>query len=431
MSNTLNTVYNNYLSTYTPKALTRYDTHKKSELRNVYNSIVKQNKEAPWYLPVTNTETQQYAVDLKENARDLYNVIAGLGGLEQEDLLEQKTAYSSNEDIVTVTYTGSEKSTNDISEYTMEIHAMAAPQENMGTFLPDKRVALPPGTYSFDAAIGGMNYEFQFTVASDETNMDVQARLARLINNSGIGIHASLEEQDGFTALRLSSEATGVPTRSENIFEISDNHTSKASGTVRYFGMDQVTSQATDSIVTINGSEYNFSSNSFTVDHLFDVDLHDITLEGETVTFGLKADTDSLAENVSRLLGGYNSLMQAANSYLESQARSSNLVRELKGIARHYEDSMVSTGLSMNEDGILQIDEELFKEAALSTDNLKESFSYLRGFSDSLLNKSRQISLNPMNYVNRTVVAYKKPGNNFVSPYNSSAYSGMMFNSYC
>ena len=41
MSMTLSTVYNNYLSTYTPKALTKYDTHKKSELRDVYNSIVK------------------------------------------------------------------------------------------------------------------------------------------------------------------------------------------------------------------------------------------------------------------------------------------------------------------------------------------------------------------------------------------------------
>ena len=45
MSSVLNTVYNNYLTAYTPKTLTRYDTHKKSELRNVYNSIVKLNKE--------------------------------------------------------------------------------------------------------------------------------------------------------------------------------------------------------------------------------------------------------------------------------------------------------------------------------------------------------------------------------------------------
>ena len=47
MGPVMNTVYNNYLTTYTQKPLTKYDSHKKSELRNVYNSIVKLNKDAP------------------------------------------------------------------------------------------------------------------------------------------------------------------------------------------------------------------------------------------------------------------------------------------------------------------------------------------------------------------------------------------------
>ena len=79
MSAVLNTVYNNYLSAYTPKTLSRYDAHKKSELRDIYSSIVKMNKEAPWYLPTNNQETQKYAVNLKEQARQLHNNIAQLG----------------------------------------------------------------------------------------------------------------------------------------------------------------------------------------------------------------------------------------------------------------------------------------------------------------------------------------------------------------
>ena len=72
MGAVLNTVYNNYLAAYSPRQLTKYDTHKKSELRSVYNSIVKLNKDAPWYLPTTNKDTQHYAVSLKENARELH-----------------------------------------------------------------------------------------------------------------------------------------------------------------------------------------------------------------------------------------------------------------------------------------------------------------------------------------------------------------------
>ena len=73
MSAIMNTVYNNYLTAYASRQITKYDTHKKSELRSVYNSIVKLNKDTPWYLPTTSKDTQHYAVDLKENARHCCN----------------------------------------------------------------------------------------------------------------------------------------------------------------------------------------------------------------------------------------------------------------------------------------------------------------------------------------------------------------------
>ena len=57
--------------------------------------------------------------------------------------------------------------------------------------------------------------------------------------------------------------------------------------------------------------------------------------------------------------------------------------------------------------------------------------SYVKDFANSLMRKTSQISLNPMQYVNKTIVAYKNPGRNFATPYITSAYSGMMFNSYC
>ena len=102
----LNSVYNHYLTSYAPKSTTRYDTHKKSELRNIYNSMVKLNKESPLYLLDNSKETQSYAIGLKENARALRNTIASLGGLNEEDLLNKKVAYSSNADLVSATFIG-------------------------------------------------------------------------------------------------------------------------------------------------------------------------------------------------------------------------------------------------------------------------------------------------------------------------------------
>lgn len=432
MSSVLNTVYNNYLTTYAPKSLTRYDTHKKSELRNVYNSIVKLNKDAPWYLPTTSKDIQHYAVDLKENARRLYNNVAQFGGLEQENLLNKKSAFSSNEDIVSVSYMGEEIPDDVSSEFDIEVRSLASPQENIGLFLDDTRVALSPGTYSFDIAINDMNYEFQFAVDGNETNRDVQSRLVRLVNNSSIGIKAALIESDGKTALKMTSESTGLPLGKSSIFHVSDDHTSKTAGTVDYFGLDYMSREPSNARFTLNDEERIASSNRFTIGKIFDVELKGVTADGEAVQIGLKTDTDSLTDNVTRLVGGYNEFMRAAHNYLGFQSKSNNLVKEMKEITSHYKASMEAMGMNMTEEGTLQIQPDLLKETASRSEDIRETFSYLKDFSNSLLKKSSQISLNPMNYVDKTIVAYKRPGGpNYVSPYHTSAYSGMMFNSYC
>lgn len=427
----LNTIYNNYLTTYAPKPLTRYDTHKKSELRGVYNSIVKQTKDAPWYLPTTSKETQRYAVGLKESARELRNTIAQLGGLESEGLFSKKSVYSSDENIATASYIGAEESAWDFPDIELEVHSLATSQENLGRFLPDDKVGLPSDTYSFDISINDMNYEFQFSIGESETNRDVQERLVRLINNSDIGIRAELAESEDRTSLRLTSSSTGLPAGRDSIFTVSDHHTSKTSGTVAYFGLDYTSREASDARFLINGEERSASSNRFTVGKLFELELKGISPEGSPVQIGLKTDIESLTDNVTHLIGGYNDFIKAAASYLDAQSKSKQLIREMRGIAYHYNSSLESMGLNMAEDGTLNVDADLLHQTAAQAKDISETFGYLKDFSRSLLRKSNQVSLNPMEYVEKVVVAYKNPGHSYTNPYGASAYSGMMFNSYC
>ncbi len=431
MSLALNAVYNNYLAAYAPKSLTRYDTHKKSELRNVYNTIVKQTKDAPWYLPTTDKATQQYAVDLKENARELKNTIAQLGGLEENGLLSKKRAYSSDEGVLTASYIGTQEPDAEIPDFRVEVKALASPQENLGLYLPDEKVSLTPGTYSFDVAINDLNYEFQFTINDSETNREVQERLARLISNAGIGLKASVAESEGRTALRLTSEATGLSAGKEQLFSVSDHHTSKTAGTVQYFGLDYTTRQPSNARLLVNGEDYSASSNHFTISKLFEVELKGVSEEDKPAQIGLKTDTDSLTDNIGQLVDSYNRFVQTAASYPEKDIRTKQLISELKAVVGFHSSSLEPLGITAETDGSLKIDKNLMRKAALESEDIFETFSPLKSFSSELLRKSNQVSLNPMNYVQKTVVAYKNPGHTYVSPYNASAYSGMMFNSYC
>lgn len=427
----LTNVYNFYMTTYAPKSSSPYDTHKKSELRSVYNSIVKMNKESPLYILDTSKESQEFAVGMKENARELRNTIASLGGLDEEEMLNKKVAYSSNENIASATYIGN--SEGEVPSYNIEVKHLASPQINMGTYLPsDAAVSLPPSTYSFDVGIDDLNYEFQFNIKNTDTNRDVQERLSRLINNAGIGMTAQvLSDDNGNSCLRMESVATGVKGDSPYQFHITDDRTSKATGAVDYFGLDYIASAPSNASFVINGEELTAASNHFTLEHAFELQLNGVSSEeGETTSIGLKTDVDSLAENINTLVRGYNSFLKAVSEYSDNQPKSKRLYNEMSGVARNYAEGLTSMGLNLNLDGTLEVDSDTLKKAVMGED-AKEAFASMRNFTGSVLRKAGQISLNPMNYVNNVIVSYKNPGKNFASPYITSAYSGMMFNSYC
>ena len=137
----LNQVYNHYLTEYAPKSNTALDTHKKSDLRSIYNSIIKLNKEAPLCILDTSDEAKQYAVSLKEQS--------------------------------SASYVGSE-SGDPAPSFTLSVERLASSQVNFGKAVPgDARISLAPDTYSFDLSVSDMNYEFQFQLKEDDTNREV------------------------------------------------------------------------------------------------------------------------------------------------------------------------------------------------------------------------------------------------------------------
>lgn len=421
------------MTSYAPKSSSPYDSHKKSELRRVYNSIVKMNKESPLYILDTSRSSQQFAISMKENARELRNTIASLGGLDEEELLNKKVAFSSNEEIATAVYIGSVEQSNSAPSYDIEVDRLATPQINMGKFLPaDEPVELPPDTYSFDVRIEDLNYEFQFSIRSTDTNRTVQSRLARLITNANVGITARAStDEGGYSYLRMESNSTGVKNGRSRIFNISDNKTSKTSGAVDYFGLDYISTPPSNASFLVNGEERSSASNRISLDRTYEVQLTGISgADGATAFIGLKTDVDSLTENVNILVEGYNSFLNAVSEYKDEQPKSQRLFNEMSGVARVYAQDLTSVGLNLNLDGRLEVDSNTLRETAMSED-AKEAFSPMKSFTNSVLRKSNQVALDPMNYVNNTIVAYKNPGKNFASPYITSAYSGMMFNGYC
>lgn len=430
----IDNVYNHYLTTYAPKSTdSKYDTHKKSELRGIYNSMLKLNKDAPLYILDSSKDSREFVVGLKENARQLRNTIASLGGLEDDELFNKKAAYSTDEDMVSASFIGDIDS-DDAPSFNIEVTSLAEGQTNLGYALDSNAsVSLPTDTYSFDININDLNYEFQFNVREGDTNKDIQERLARLITNADVGIEADvLENGKGSSALRLSSSTSGLKAGRQTIFDVSENNSSKSSGSVEYLGIDYISKQPSNAEFLLNGEARSASSNHFTIDKQYELTLKGVhRYEGQSAEVGLKDDLDSITENVSNLLSGYNNFIKVASEYREGHPASSRLLGEMDRLVSYYKEDLESLGLNASQDGKVELNEKNFKSALVAGDDYSSSLSTIKDFASSVLRKANQISLNPMEYVDKTVVAYKNPGHNFTAPYVSSNYSGMLFNSYC
>lgn len=432
----ISTVYNYYLSTYGGRQTTKYDTHKKDELKNIYNTMVKVNTKAPLYMFENLVEAQKYAIDLKETARSIKHIATSLSADDGTIAgFSKKKADSSNSRVAVATYIGEEITQADgfsdmkVPDLDIHVDKLAAPQINTGTYLKPDRMELDKGTYSFDMSVGEYTYEFQFNIGNGDTNKSIQDKLVRLINRSNVGVKADIvTNKEGFNAVRMTSEDTGIQAYRGDIFTISHDKSTGTASAVEYFGLNNVSSPSSNAHFTINGLERSTVANTFTVEGMYEITLKGASkTENDNAKIGLKPDLDTILENVDELLTAYNSMVDLAVEKYDGSYESGRLLRDVSSMAKMNKHTLDSAGFMVQDDGHINIEESLLVQSA-NEGTLEESLHKLNGFRKLMISKADHININPMNYVDKKVVAYPHPTRNFPNPYVTGRYSGMMFN---
>lgn len=427
----IDSAYQYYLCTYGTSSASRYDAHKKSQLRDTYNQMMKVNKESPLYKIKNSGEAKKCAIDIKESVKNIQHVAASLsdseGGI--SNIFSKKVAQSSDESTVTAEYLG-EDGVTDLSPFSIEVRQLAAGQVNCGNYLAPDKLDFSAGAYMFDLNTNTNSYQFQFTVNKTDTNASVLHKISDLINRSKISVTADiLADENGREALRLCSKQTGTADGEENLFQVFPSADTSSIRAIKTLGIDKIEKNAQNAVFLINGEEYSSYSNHFTVNNRFHLTLHGVNESGSKTDISFKANADAVADNVRRLVDSYNKVIQVGHLYANTQA-SHKLVSDISNVAKDYRNELEAMGLSLNEESYLQVDDNLLTDAALS-DDAAENFSVLGQFKDALNNRASNVSVNPMNYVNKILVAYKNPGRAFATPYITSIYSGMMLDRYC
>ena len=429
----IDTAYSYYLSTYGKQSASRYDSHKKSELRNIYNTIVKINKDSPLYKIKHSGDVKKFAIDIKESTRIIKNVVASLSDAEEGigNAFQKKIAVSSQEDVVSADYIGDSKKPNETEQFLVEVKQLASSQINLGNFLDKNRLALKPGSYSFDLENSSSTFEFQFNINSEDTNYTTQNKLANLITNADIGLKASvIEDENGLSALQVESVSTGIASGEPFLFSIFPQASQDSISAVETLGINHVSQEAGNAVFLLDGVERSSNANTFTINHAFELTLKGLSEEGHPAVIGFKTNADAMADNIQTLVDSYNSILQTANKYSGSQQQSVQLYRDMSSTAFTFQNSLESMGLLVNDAGEISIDKALLTES-VSDDHAEEHLSVLNEFKNLLNTKATTASLDPMKYVDKIIVTYKNPGKNLVTPYITSIYSGMMMDRYC
>lgn len=478
----IGSVYDYYLTTYASRPATKSDTHKKSELRSVYNNIVKISKKSPLYKVSVSENIQKFAIDLKENARTLSTDANNLFEKSLESEKSQKYV-SDNENVVQVKTLDNANdinindtnandininnaNTNDInindtnidstvssnaditnpdsdsdnisdtksvntafaSHYNIEVLNLATPQINTSDYLNNDDLDIPKGAHSFEVNVGDSAYEFRFNATKDDTNKTVLEKLSRLINRSNIGLTSKMLYSGNNSALEITSNATGLGFTPE-IFSIAPGENSPYDKVVSKLGLNNVSSYPTNANFLLNGMEKTTSSNTFTIGKSLEITLNGISKKGQATSISLNDDLDSVISSINDMISSYNNLLDLSNNSNEGSDDAAILNKEIHKTTRQYASNLENIGITINENGKMTFDEALFIQTA-NEDDLDKSLASLNSFRQAIVSRADDISINPMKYVDKVMISYPNPVHSFANPYMTSIYTGMMFNGY-
>jgi len=429
----INSVYNYYAAQYGHREYSKYDTHSKAQLKSTFGRLQKINSQTPSYKIDFSDAALKYAIDLKENARELSQIADELSDESTDSITYKRSATSSSPQVIDAEYIG-DSCVQDYEPLEVTVSQLACPQTNTGNFLQPNSKPFAAGEYSFDLQVQDLTYQFEFGINATDTVTDTQQKIARLINQADIGLNAQLLTDDlGNSAISITSDATGIKGISPTIFHIQSQNSSDASDSntelVSTLGLDRVTQYPANAVYSVNGTTATSVSNEVTIDNNYVLTFFDTTGKAP-VTISMNTDTDAIADSIGELIGGYNNLISVtANDANEHFEGNEKLKKDFAGIAKSYNHLLNENGLSVTDNGTIAVDRDAIISAA-DNGTLGDIFSGLNAFKQAVQKKAEDISLNPMDYVNNKIIAYKNPLRPTNDPYNLSAYTGMIFDGY-
>lgn len=421
----------NYLLTglNTKPATTKYSAHKSSELRSVLKDIAKRTMASPVYMVHLSDNKQAYALQVKESSIALHTSFRELMNSDSDALFAQRKATSSDEEQVSVWIDTDDYDTLP-HPFSLKVNHLASTQVNMSKEFYETSKSLEAGTYRFRISVNDVSYDFQYNIKKDARHSEVIGGLSDFITKAHIGVVASpISHEAGKIAMRLESDATGTPD-GDAIMTFEDCADGQhPEGLVSYYGLNRVVRQPENAQFELNGVDKHSMSNRFKLARSLQVEMCHVGEQAAEVTY--IPDDKKIMQGVKNMVDSYNRMVESSWNYQKETGHMPKLVREMQTVLHPFLSDLESAGITLDEKGTMHIDESLAYQSAIDG-TFCDLFGENSALGMRMLAKTNSVKLDPMEYVEKTLVSYPNTSKVPVgSAYNTSLYSGMLFNYYC
>ena len=129
-------VYNHLMQGLIMMRPNRFDTHKKSELQNVYRDIMRLTSEQPLYKVTFDASAQEYTLGIKNAAISLSSMIKELNTDDSASVFHNRVLVSSQPEVIDISVLEGSSVDDFALPLRVEVNALSSPQENHGHFVP-------------------------------------------------------------------------------------------------------------------------------------------------------------------------------------------------------------------------------------------------------------------------------------------------------
>ena len=128
-------VYNHLMQGLIMMRPNRFDTHKKTELQNVYRDIMRLTSEQPLYKVTFDDSAQEYTLGIKNAALSLSSMVKELNNDDISSVFKNQILVSDHPEDVDVSVLEGSVLPDKELPLSVEVSSLSTPQENHGTFV--------------------------------------------------------------------------------------------------------------------------------------------------------------------------------------------------------------------------------------------------------------------------------------------------------